>query len=278
MTLFQQVLGQFGPRLINTGISALVAILCALLIYFIFRRKFDQQRARAKFRYRISYITITVLLLVLVRIWIEGFTHLFTMLSLVGAGLVIVNKETLMNLAGCLIINWRGFFAEGDFIQIQNLTGCVASINLLYFKVYETTMLGRPKATGHTLKIPNSLVITNPITIFSADTDLELHQVNYVVSSDKVNAILVADDAIKTIKALLDECYKDSAAFSKSLLMKRNKMLSKMMKFEPTVDLKVLPERDHAVMVQTNFYCYAKDAKALEQNLLKQLITSYTVK
>ncbi|AHB99143.1 mechanosensitive ion channel [Francisella orientalis] len=40
------------------------------------------------------------------------------MLRLVAAGLIIVNKETVMNLVGWIIINWRSLFSEGDYIQI----------------------------------------------------------------------------------------------------------------------------------------------------------------
>lgn len=82
------------------------------------------------------------------------------MLGLVAAGLVVTNKESIMNFAGFLIINWRGIFTEDDFIQIQNHIGCVESIQPFYFKLYETTSTNQKQATGRAIKIPNSLVIT----------------------------------------------------------------------------------------------------------------------
>lgn len=97
-------------RSINSGFSFFVIGVIVTIIYFLSRGKFDSVRQKSKFKYRLIYIAVFVYLLVLVRIWIEGFTHLFTMLSLVAAGLVVANKESIMNITGWFIINWRGLF------------------------------------------------------------------------------------------------------------------------------------------------------------------------
>lgn len=263
---------ELNIRFISTVIAFIVTVLVTISFYVVFRRKYTQKKQRAKFRSRLTYIAVIVFAFIVIRVWIEGFSHLFTMLSLVGAGLVIVNKETIMNLAGFLIINWRGLFSEGDFIQIQNFTGCVHSIRLLYFKIYETRSLDSPKGTGISIKVPNSLVITAALSTLSMEDNIVLASVSFNCPFDR-KPIETAQMARDFAEQLLNEAYKDYAEILSPLVLKRNMPLRKVIDLKPKTTLKMLPDKEsNTLQLETSFYCYPEDKRNLEQQLMAKLI------
>jgi len=266
-------MSQFAPGLVNSLVSAIAITLFAAFTYFLLQRKLKNDKEKHRLRSRITYISILLFGLVLIRIWIEGFSNLFTMLSLVAAGLVVTNKENIMNIGGWLIINWRGLFSEGDYIQIQNFVGYVDSIKPLHFKLYETTALGRNQATGKTIKIPNGLIITNPITIFSDSSHLVLRKISYAVTIDQ-KLIDIVNTARNTIASLLDEKYKDNPAFSIKVIAKKNKALANMIDMEPVVEIQPFSDKEKLITIQTSFYCYPDDARLLEQQFITSLMKS----
>ena len=107
------------------------------------------------------------------------------MLSLVAAGLIIVNKETIMNFVGWIIINWSSLFSGGDYIQVQNYHGYVTEIKLFYFIMHETIEYGDKRITGKLLKFPNAIVITSIITAFISDENIALHKVPWLIATEK---------------------------------------------------------------------------------------------
>lgn len=269
----QEIREQFFDRLLNTSLSATVIFSCAFLLYLFFARKSETKKGKIQLRSRIIYIAIIVFLLVMIRTWVEGFSHLFTMLSLVAAGLVITNKENILNLSAYLIINWRGLFSEGDHIQIQGMTGYVDSIHLMYFKLYETTDLELGQATGKTIKIPNSLVITQPVKTFSAENCLLLCSQKLFLPTDK-NPQAFQQQAQETIQSLLGERYKNTTAYTKGSLRRKNRALAQLIDLVPTTQLSFSSDNKEQPEITIQFYCYPSDVKQLKQALYFALQSS----
>lgn len=262
----QEIREQFLDRLFNTSISAVIVFGCAALLYLFFARKTETNKQKTQLRSRIIYIAIIVFLLVMVRTWVEGFAHLFTMLSLVAAGLVITNKENILNLSAYLIINWRGLFSEGDHVQIQGMTGYVDSIHLMYFKLYETIGLEQSQATGKTIKIPNALVITQPIKTFSSENSLLLCIQKFLLPKDK-SPQQFQQEALNVIQALLNEHYKKTTSYSEASLKRKNRSLSKLVTLAPTADFNLTANPKESPELVVQFYCYPCDVKYFEQAL-----------
>ncbi|MDE4965568.1 mechanosensitive ion channel, partial [Francisella tularensis subsp. holarctica] len=84
----------------------LITIVASLAFYLIKKRATSTKQIK-KIKLRVIYLSIIIFFLVVIKIWLGGITNLFTMLSLVAAGLIIVNKETVMNFVGWIIINCR---------------------------------------------------------------------------------------------------------------------------------------------------------------------------
>ncbi|AXA33807.1 mechanosensitive ion channel domain-containing protein [Francisella adeliensis] len=259
----EQIFNQLFFQCFNTFISTAVIAIIAIGCHSFFKRKITSQKQLNKIKSRVIYIATIITILVIVRIWIEGFYHLFTMLSLVAAGLVIVNKENVMNFSGWIIINWRSLFSEGDSIQVQSYIGKVVGIRLLYFTINETYYLGDKKTTGKIIKIPNSLIITAPVTTFPNDDAILLHKVSFTTNVD--TALDISKKVKQYISNKIKEKYGISDSFKESKVFSKAKLAKiSVHSLEPKIDLIPIVENDSIITVKVHFYCLAEDSKSLE--------------
>ena len=238
------------------GICILTAI-----CYIVFKNRLETDKHRQKLRLRLHYIGAFIFIVALCQIWIEGVKHVLTALGLVGAGLMISNKETIMNFVGFFIINWRSMFNEGDFIQIQNHIGFVNKIHPLHFKLYETTGLDRPQATGKTIIIPNGLVVQAPIVTFTPENSLKLYQVTFTANI-KEDSYKVQSIAQKIIDMVINIHYEKHWEFKAFTLKRRNKKLSQLIKLRPNVIIELGFKKDTKFTVY--YYAYPRDYYSID--------------
>ncbi|OGT29819.1 MAG: hypothetical protein A3E87_05670 [Gammaproteobacteria bacterium RIFCSPHIGHO2_12_FULL_35_23] len=261
-------------NLANTIISGIVLTICSLLIYIFFASKYDYKKQRVKFKYRLIYVAVFIFILVLAKIWVEGFAHIFTVLGLVAAGLVVTNKETIMNLVGWLIINWRGLFNKGDFIQIQAFSGYVDTVGLLYFKIYEVSALNVKRATGKTIKIPNGLVLTNAITSLSPNTNLCEYTVKCHISLES-NLEETVSFVKETINNIIKKFYDNHENYQREYIEARNKTLAKILPLENQVLIEPVFDKKNDIKLLISFYCYPPDYIAIEQKFWQEILSGH---
>lgn len=264
IVLSSQLFAKLLPRLMSTAISLAAVALCFLLVYYFWGRNADSKKHQRIIRKRFMYVMLVVDILVLTRIWVDGFSHIITVLSLMAAGLVVANKESVMNLIGGLIINWRDLFVEGDFVQIQNFSGYVFSIGIMYFKLYETVSIDQKQATGRTIKIPNSLVITAPVVNFSPDSNLCLYKF-LVNCKPEISIAEQLKTVLKTIITIIDKTYKDHPCYKQLYVKAHNRDLSHLINLQPTA-MFIASHDDHDVLkICVQFYCFSQDYAQISQ-------------
>jgi small-conductance mechanosensitive channel len=268
-----------APQVIHTLIAIAVIFLVMLALYLLFRRRFENNKQRSKFRSQLTYIGTCFFLIAATQIWIEGLSHIFTALGLVAAGLVVTNKETVMNIAGFLILNWRGIFTEGDFIQVQNYTGYVESIRPLYFKIYETTSLDQQVATGKNIKIPNGLILTNAVSTFSPESNLFLNSLHFNIeeATDFNKVLQITEEIIQTEITTL---YEKDALFTNPFLRKRNKNLNSLIQLKPSAYIKCSTDKAKTATVYIQYYSRPKDSNLIESvfwTKLKEKLTAESI-
>jgi small-conductance mechanosensitive channel len=205
------------------------------------------------------------------RVWVEGFTHLLAVLGLVSAGLVVTNKETIMNFVGWLVITWRGLFSEDDLIQIQQYKGYVKRIGMLYVMLYEVSD-SSGNISGRVIRIPNGLVSNNPIINFSQTTHLFEQSFTLLFSSD--NDFMALKEKIKTVvDNVLAETYKGKQEFSVNYLSKHNKQLPSRIRLGAKVTLQSKSENLSTIQLITRYYCFSRDAEKIQETILLALLT-----
>lgn len=260
MTESAMLLSQLLPNINSTVISLSVVTLCFLLVYYFIAKniKSDTKKHQDIIRKRFMYVMLVVDVLILAKIWVAGFTHIIAVMSLVAAGLVITNKESIMNLVAGMIINWRDLFVEGDFIQIQNFTGYVASMGFMYFTIYETLSVEQNQATGRTIKVPNNLIITVPLINFSPKSNLCLYK---ILLNEKVGVPLAEQmkTAEETIAQILDDIYLENPCYRLAYLKSHNRQLASLMDLQPTVCLLPPVDKEDELKIKVQFYCFPHD-------------------
>lgn len=184
------------------SVSTLVATLVIVAIYFILnyflcrRNKNKKQVMRVKAR--ITHFLLFLYIIFFARIWVDGFSHIFTVLGLVSAALVVTNKESIMNLVSWFIISWRGLFAEGDYIEINKVSGYVSNIGAFYFTL--SNKKSKKHKHAQLIKVPNGQVLNNTMINHSQTDALYEKSLRLVFSlkSDYKNGRTVFEETIKS--------------------------------------------------------------------------------
>ncbi len=264
MTESKALMMQLLPNLNKTAVSCSIVAMCIFAIYFLFLKKNDNKKHRNIVRKRLIYVMLVIDLLIITKIWVDGFSHIITVLSLMAAGLVVANKESVMNFIGGLIINWRDVFVEGDFIQIHGYSGYVYSLGIMYFRLYETPSIDQKCATGRTIKIPNSVVITSPVVNFSPDSNLCLHKFFIECKNQDVLAEQMKR-ALETILGIINLTYKDNFRYQKSYVKAQNPELSHLIDLRPKVYFEQSVDKEVHLRIIVQYYCFSQDYEQIAQ-------------
>lgn len=258
-----------------TFIGLVVLFIVGCILYFIFSKKMETSKQRSKIKFRILYVGVFVFLVILAKIWVNGLTHIFTMLSIVAAGLVITNKETVMNFAGCLIIYWRGLFSEGDFIQLAEYSGYVENIGILYFNIYETHPDMMTQATGRSVRIPNGLVITHAVTTLSPYTNICQYKLAYLAQQKQGNLARKIALGKQTLKKILDEKYKERKSYSCAYIKSHNRKLADLISLDVKSKIRISEDNPNDFYVDLYYYCYPMDTFDIEQEFFETIIDKF---
>lgn len=257
----------FWNHMLHSVITLCLLILLGMVFYFFVVRRSDNPHQRQTLRYRVIYVIIFFYAILLSYIWIEGLGNLLTVLSLVGVGLIVANKETVMNFVGSLIINWRNLFTEGDRIQFEEYTGYVQTIGVLYFTLREINrqILSRP--TGRLIRIPNGLVITKPVINFSQQANLLEYHLNMTVTStsnvDQLEQILTT-----TVREVIVDFYKNNPEYT--IRKKRN--IEKLLEHDVAISLDLSQHSPPGIQVTAYYHCYARDQNPIVNLIYKKIL------
>lgn len=264
-------INEFYTNIANTLLSIIILSIIYLISYKVFSRKTDIAKNKKRFKIRLFYAISSIFLFIVAKIWVEGFTHLIAVLSLVSAALVLSNKELVMNLVGWLIINWRDVFTEGDYIEIQNCSGYVYELGVLNFKIFEASSSSSSRTSGKSIKIPNGLVIHQPVVNYSRQTNFIEYQQYWLLTyeSDLSEAkILFASIA----KSILKQVYKNNKEYSDEWLKRHSRILSRLMNFDVHVQVNIkVDEEPYGMQLEMSYYCYPKDHDAVNAAIKEEI-------
>lgn len=243
-------------NIVNTCLLLAVFAIIYLIIVIIINRKIDGIKKRHLFRARSFYTLIFIFLFFLTKIWVDGFTHLFTLLGLVGAGLVVTNKETIMNFVGWAVISWRNLFTEDDYIEFMSRLGYVTHIGPLYFSISES------KKNGKIIKIPNGLILTNPIINYSQKETTFPISLEFKIKGDK--------SYIKTVESIKKIILNEVQTYIKNYQGK-----SKILKdLDQKITVTAKPDKDNPehIRIFINYQSLYHEHEKLE-NIVSEKIT-----
>lgn len=258
-------------QITHTVVSLVVLAWIYALAYLLLSKRYGQAKSRKRFNARLFYTFILLATIIIAEIWMNGFTHILAVLSLVSAALVVTNKELVMNVVGGLIINWRSLFTEGDQIRLQNYSGTVTELGILYFRLFESSPNTTNRSSGKLIKIPNGFVINNAIINFSHQSNFIEYEQTWLAPIDchvtDVKKLLVG-----AANEVLQPYYHQDRNRSIEDLKKRNEALSKLINFQPNLNIHMTWSKPTGISFVMSYYCYPKDHDRLDLEIIEKIL------
>lgn len=260
----------------NASKSLLTSILIVVLLWLIYlvvrlfiNKRCKNLKKRTSWRTRAFYTILFLSFYFLGRIWFDGLQNLFTFLSIIAAALTITQKESLMNLIGCALIYWRELFHTGDRIQIGNYYGEVTAIRTFYFHMLECdSKKSGDETTGKIIKIPNSLVITTPITNFSELSPFIWQEFSLILTPTS-NLETAREVLMELIDAEVKHYYLESKHYLKKFV--RDNFISEQ-QLRTQSFIRVHPHDPGGFEVLIRYLCLPAQANELESRVLEKFL------
>ena len=208
-------------------------------------------------------------LMLLGHIWIEGIKSILTFLALISAGLTIVLKEIILNLASWIIILWRRLFNVGDRIQIGDYIGDVIELGLFYFTLIE---VGRwvyaDQSTGRIVKVPNGLVLTQPVANYNKGIPYIWDEIRVPLSAE--SNWKKAKDILKGIVNIHVE---NLSGLAEKFLKETDKEIIIYKKLTPTV---YTTFKEGCIMLTVRYLCEPRNRRDTEHVIWENILEEFS--
>lgn len=255
--------------LYHTSILLIIIIISSLSMYCVLKYGFKISTPKNKLKKRIAYVASVLMVFFLAKVWVHGFTQIFYGLSLVSAGLVVTNKETIMNLVGWCIISWRGLFSEGDYIEITSLKGVIYELGVFYFKILESSPTKPARSTGKIIKIPNGTVIHNAVKRVSLEHHFIEHYIEYLVPVH-VNITSLRESILTEVNSVLEK-HPEASKYPHKIKKERS-CIKDLVYQQPTIDIQFHLDKPDYLKVVISYHCKAIGAEAIENQIKDKLL------
>lgn len=153
----------------------------------------------------LAFLTIIIAAAILISVAL--YSNLAIYISIIAIGLALALQKYVASYFGYFIIVFSNMLHEGDRIRIGSYKGDVRHIGIFYLtldEVGEDEKLGG-ELTGRVLRIPNLLVLDNPVLNFSKvyEKNNKTLQCDYIF--DEIRIPISSDSDIPRAAALLEE-------------------------------------------------------------------------
>ena len=247
-----------------------------ILLYFVrtlivklLIKRIEDVRNRYRWKEAIDYLSIVMGLMLLGHIWIEGIKSILTFLALISAGLTIVLKEIILNLASWIIILWRRLFNVGDRIQIGDYIGDVIELGLFYFTLIE---VGRwvyaDQSTGRIVKVPNGLVLTQPVANYNKGIPYIWDEIRVPLSAE--SNWKKAKDILKGIVNIHVE---NLSGLAEKFLKETDKEIIIYKKLTPTV---YTTFKEGCIMLTVRYLCEPRNRRDTEHVIWENILEEFS--
>lgn len=227
---------------------------------------------RHRIRSRLGWLSAVAFFVVTGLIW-AGFLsdmNLSTFLGIVGAGVALSLQETLLCLAGWLLIIIRKPFDIGDRVEIDGRIGDVIDI-----RVFQTTLLevgnwvGADQSTGRLLVVPNSMVFRHPVYNYTEGFPFLWNEISSIVTFES--------DWEQAKGIMLDQALEEGERIREEMSRQIKAMQGKYaIHFERLTPIVYTSIADNGVRLTLRYLTPARQRRAtshrIAENILKEFI------
>lgn len=268
--ILELILNKTDSRILYS--SEILVVL--LIIYFIASRIVTRLSEKPAVRYNwkkgITYFLVILGLILIGRMWVRGLESVFTLLGIVAAALTITLKDFVQNLLASVIIIWRNLFTFGDRIEIGDCKGDVIDLGLFYFTLIEIgEWVDTDQSTGRIIKIPNGLVLTNPVINYTSTFPYIWNEISFIIK---------AQSDWKKLKAIMLTAAEEFADYRN--LTRDIKTLRKMeheniliKEQEPKIYLKINYGTPSGIKLTLRYLCYTRNRRDIESTIIEKVLS-----
>lgn len=120
--------------------------------------------------------------LALIRIWLNTADSILLLLLLIVGIIFLAGKNLFDNVVGRILLLHKRYFKLYDRIEIKGVRGEVVKIRMFSFEVMEFgNLLEAEIPTGRTVKIPNKLILSEPVYNYNKGTNIIWEQNTFSV-------------------------------------------------------------------------------------------------
>lgn len=174
-------------ELLRQLLEVVVVLVLLFLLVQVTRRLVLRYIEEPERRYRASKIigrTGGLLgLLFVVGIFFDRSDDLVTVLTVIGAGLAISMRETLLSLAGWFYISFRVPYRQGDRIEANGIKGDVIDIRLMHTTLMEIGgWVKNEQSTGRIVHFPNSYVFQYGVYNYTRGFNFIWNEISFTIT------------------------------------------------------------------------------------------------
>jgi small conductance mechanosensitive channel len=189
---FLNIVIDYIPTLLIAILAFFVGSLINKLIIHLTSKAIEKSRIE---KTAASFILRTVkasalILVVVIALSIAGvpMNSIIAVIASVGVAVGVAMKESLSNVAACLLILHGKLFRVGDFIAVDGVAGTVSEIHIFSVKLITVD--------NQVLFVPNSTITTNVVTNSSV---LPTRRFEFIIKLDISKDFETAREAIKAV-------------------------------------------------------------------------------
>ncbi|MEK6898061.1 MAG: mechanosensitive ion channel domain-containing protein [Nanoarchaeota archaeon] len=205
--------------------NILTLLITFLVTYFFIRitrkllKKYLENNGRKKRNIKLfltiySYFVWIIVIFVTFSLLLKQVGSLITSIGLIGFGVTFALQKPLLNFVGWITIIFGRTYKIGDIISINNVTGQVYDIRVMYANVGELNSDG--DSTGKSISIPNEFVFTSPVVNLTRGTNFIWEEIKifFTYKSNEKKAIKIVEKTVqdyynKHIKSDVKQTFKD---------------------------------------------------------------------
>jgi small-conductance mechanosensitive channel len=175
-----------------------------------------------------------------------------------------------MNLVGWGLIYGRDLFTTGNRVQILNFYGDVTSMGLFYFNLLECNPnFSGDQTTGRIIRVPNGLVVSNPVVNYSDAFPFIWHEFKVLLSMDSDH-----EKASYILKQIIDQQvhpYYEDAKIHLNHYTKDNFVADQQLSTQSFMTVKFAAPA--GIEISIRYLCYPPQASKLESEIWQSFLS-----
>ncbi|MDV7103811.1 mechanosensitive ion channel family protein [Vibrio sp. TH_r3] len=258
---------QIPPKVLVTFILiSVVLIFKYLWIAAIRHNNYPLQEKHKNWISVARNVSNLILVIGIAVVWLSELQNIAISVAAFTVAIVIATKELLQCFLGFFAWMTNRPFRVGDWIQVNDHCGEVASVDWVKFRLLEVDLDNGYAYTGKSITIMNSVLLAQPVTNLNFMRRYVMHSFS-IVRGNEVNLFELKQSIMDTIETLISPFQEVASRYS-NLISKRLEI--EATSSEPFIDIHTTDVGNQVISI--TIFCPTEEAHSLEQEITERFM------